>query len=190
MSFYNKNACPVCEKTFEPSDEIVVCPECGAPHHRHCYKEIGHCHYSDRHDGIFQWGSDNNAQTFDQASSGTNDIDRQNEADGFSVNSKNTDQADSLKNKICPFCKNVKSPEADFCIKCGHKLNSSSAQPNYQNAPNTHPVMMLADPYGGVDPKEEIDGVVVSELACYVGSNSAYYIPRFKAMSKSKNPFQ
>ncbi len=35
--------CPVCNKVFEEGDDIVFCPECGTPHHRDCYKAVGHC---------------------------------------------------------------------------------------------------------------------------------------------------
>ena len=34
MSIYNNCVCPVCKKQFEDGDDIVVCPECGTPHHR------------------------------------------------------------------------------------------------------------------------------------------------------------
>ena len=41
--------CVACGKKFTPEDDIVVCPECGAPYHRACYKELGHCVHADRH---------------------------------------------------------------------------------------------------------------------------------------------
>jgi hypothetical protein len=43
MPFYENHECPVCKKKFEQGDEIVVCPDCGTPHHRECYNLIGHC---------------------------------------------------------------------------------------------------------------------------------------------------
>lgn len=42
MRFENQ-ICPVCEKKFIENDEIVVCPECGTPHHRSCYNSLGEC---------------------------------------------------------------------------------------------------------------------------------------------------
>ena len=42
MRFENQ-LCPVCEKKFIENDEIVVCPECGTPHHRSCYNSLGEC---------------------------------------------------------------------------------------------------------------------------------------------------
>ena len=44
MEFTQYN-CPVCEKKFENGDDIVVCPECGTPHHRECYDSLGRCFY-------------------------------------------------------------------------------------------------------------------------------------------------
>ena len=34
MIDYTGIPCPVCHKEFTPEDDIVVCPECGAPYHR------------------------------------------------------------------------------------------------------------------------------------------------------------
>ena len=42
MKFENQ-ICPVCEKTFTENDTIVVCPECGTPHHKDCYFSLGEC---------------------------------------------------------------------------------------------------------------------------------------------------
>ena len=36
-------------------DDIVVCPECGAPHHRECYEKEGHCHFADKHGADFSF---------------------------------------------------------------------------------------------------------------------------------------
>lgn len=35
--------CPVCGAYLFDEDDIVFCPECGAPHHRDCYNSVGHC---------------------------------------------------------------------------------------------------------------------------------------------------
>jgi len=46
---YTGMQCPVCEKTFKQQDDIVVCPECGTPHHRECYFTLSHCVNEEKH---------------------------------------------------------------------------------------------------------------------------------------------
>ena len=42
----------------------------------------------------------------------------------------------------------------------------------------------MGDPYGGVSPDEEIEEVPASQLAAFVGPNTAYYLPRFRKISQ------
>lgn len=49
--------CPVCKNSFQKGEDIVVCPECGAPHHRACYNEIHQCAFDSLHAGGFEWKS-------------------------------------------------------------------------------------------------------------------------------------
>ncbi|MDR0222067.1 MAG: hypothetical protein LBI38_00815 [Oscillospiraceae bacterium] len=50
--------CPVCSKRFSDSDDVVVCPECGTPHHRSCHRERNECANASRHgEGGFEWKS-------------------------------------------------------------------------------------------------------------------------------------
>ena len=46
---YTGLKCPVCGKPFTSDDDIVVCPECGAPYHRACYQQAGHCIFQEKH---------------------------------------------------------------------------------------------------------------------------------------------
>lgn len=54
---YSHDECPVCNQTFRTDDDIVVCPVCGTPHHRECYKQNGACGNFDKHDDNFRWKS-------------------------------------------------------------------------------------------------------------------------------------
>jgi hypothetical protein len=40
---WKKYFCPVCGIDFTDDDDVVVCPECGTPHHRECWKKNGKC---------------------------------------------------------------------------------------------------------------------------------------------------
>ena len=54
MNYKNKQ-CPVCKNLFKDSDDIVVCPDCGAPYHRECYNETKKCIYEDKHGNGFSY---------------------------------------------------------------------------------------------------------------------------------------
>ena len=54
---YSKDNCPVCNQLFQADDDIVVCPVCGTPHHRECYKQNGACGNADKHSNGFIWES-------------------------------------------------------------------------------------------------------------------------------------
>lgn len=41
--------CPVCNNKFTDDDDVVVCPECGIPHHRDCYFSNGGCFNEEKH---------------------------------------------------------------------------------------------------------------------------------------------
>ena len=49
MTRYTGNHCPVCEQAFTDTDDIVVCPDCGAPYHRVCYEKLGQCIHRPAH---------------------------------------------------------------------------------------------------------------------------------------------
>ncbi len=52
---YTGLKCPVCGKPFTSDDDIVVCPECGAPYHRACYQQAGHCIFQEKHGTPDAW---------------------------------------------------------------------------------------------------------------------------------------
>lgn len=43
MSLDINEKCAVCHAYLFEDDDVVHCPECGAPHHRECYTKLGHC---------------------------------------------------------------------------------------------------------------------------------------------------
>ncbi len=45
----NGEKCAVCNAYLFPEDDVVYCPECGAPHHRECYNAVGHCALEELH---------------------------------------------------------------------------------------------------------------------------------------------
>ena len=44
-----KKSCVVCHAYLFEEDDVVYCPECGAPHHRECYINLGRCGLAEAH---------------------------------------------------------------------------------------------------------------------------------------------
>jgi|GEM_PF-1149632 len=52
---YTDEKCICCDQNFIAGDDVVVCPECGTPHHRACYKENGSCINAALHETGESW---------------------------------------------------------------------------------------------------------------------------------------
>ena len=46
---FTKYNCPYCGQAFNDNDDVVVCPDCGTPHHRECWLKNGQCFRADKH---------------------------------------------------------------------------------------------------------------------------------------------
>lgn len=55
MSRFTDKLCPICRERFTDNDDVVVCPECGTPHHRECYNKTGSCGVGGYHAEGFVW---------------------------------------------------------------------------------------------------------------------------------------
>lgn len=140
----------------------MVCPQCGLPHHRACWKSVGHCYKEGNHGTDQQWkreGSVPGAQSTPTSSSEANA-------------------------NICPKCQAENAKYAEFCSRCGCELNAddwhSQTPPAQEYAPYRSP-FSEADNYAT---GEEIDGIATEDLANVVGVNMSYYIPRFQRMNR------
>ncbi len=52
---YTGSKCIVCSQPFSEGDDIVVCPDCGTPYHRDCWKKEGKCINTELHERGFSW---------------------------------------------------------------------------------------------------------------------------------------
>ncbi|HAE52540.1 MAG TPA: hypothetical protein DCG30_04725 [Ruminococcus sp.] len=52
---YTGEKCVVCNNVFDDESDVVVCPECGAPHHGECYKKENRCGLYENHAGKIKW---------------------------------------------------------------------------------------------------------------------------------------
>lgn len=191
MGRYASIDCPVCKRPLENGEEIVVCPECGAPYHKKCYLATGHCLYPELHERGESWQP---PRTKEETYDGNAPL-------------------------RCSRCGTINPPHGIFCQVCGNKLNdkpvpdtehtaagagspfppSSGASgtpgtpfggaftgPGTGGFPPGMPLNPFTTPYGGVAPDEEIDGIPAKELAIFTGRNSHYFLPRFKDIANSR----
>ena len=58
MSRYTGEKCLICSQDFKDNDDVVVCPECGTPYHKDCYKEKGNCINLTLHESGKSWNKE------------------------------------------------------------------------------------------------------------------------------------
>lgn len=170
MNKFSNASCPICQKAFQDNDDIVVCPECGAPHHRECYLNLGHCALSQNHGTGKSWEPPAAVKS--------------EEKDTSSVN--------------CSRCGTENPPDGIFCLKCGNRLRGQPQQPNNPSG-RTYPGQSpfggpipgfgsFSNPLGGAKPDDELDGVSVRDLSHFIGNNSAYFLSNFLRIMKTNRP--
>lgn len=173
MENYVGSKCISCGETFKEGDDIVVCPECGTPYHRECYKKEGQCINYQLHESEGTW-------TADKDESGENG---------------------ASENRRCPRCGYDNEPNKLFCEKCGMPLNEDpssvpfnkfeSEQKNNDNGNS------MNDGFGGpqfngmpfpqqmtFDKDSEIEGVKLEDYAKYVGNNPMGFLANFVRFGK------
>ena len=85
--------CPVCGKPFAEGDDIVVCPDCGAPYHRECYHKLGRCQFESLHSPSFVW----------------------------EPSPQEEEAAKAARTIPCPACGTQVPGNSNFCPNCGGK---------------------------------------------------------------------
>lgn len=163
MSEEKKNKCQICGGYLFEDDDVVICPVCGAPHHKDCWDSVGHCGVADDH------GTDRQYDKLKKA-----------EEERASQNPEGTEEG-----RKCNFCGRVsKTQGAEFCPYCGQPYNGNGV-----NHPGRPPFIMQdgvikIDPYGGLPKDSKIEGETVKDIATFTGNNSARYIHKFKDLNK------
>ena len=153
MFFYQGYECPVCGKAFIEGEDIVSCPHCGLPHHRICWQTEGKCHLDALHGTEQQWSKEEASKK---------------------SNSTHPEQPQAAV-KVCPHCQAENLEFAEFCTRCGRPIQtqewSSTAYSEYRP---------FRSPFTAYSPEETIGRHQAKDLAAIVGSNTAYYLPRFR----------
>lgn len=173
---YTGSVCPICGKNFEPADDIVVCPVCGTPHHRECWKENGRCINEERHNEGFIW------QT---------------------PNTNSAEPVADKRTKICPVCGEKNDPVEPVCTRCGERLKANRQtihdifppftpdSADYRSEPNPNNFSPYQNVYAAdartvYGENAVIDDIPATESAEYVQKNSTKYIGKFLEMQEKK----
>lgn len=155
--YYEGLSCPVCSKVFTENDDVVVCPQCGLPHHRDCWKSIGRCYEEDKHGTEQQWSR-------------------------ARVHSAPTPPATESATRTCPHCNTKNAEYAEFCNRCGCPLETedwhSSATQQYR--PYVGEYTPYGQPQESYSSAERIGESNAADLAAVVGTNTQYYMERFR----------
>ncbi|MBR3988683.1 MAG: DUF2628 domain-containing protein [Clostridia bacterium] len=158
---YKGHVCPVCNKSFEKGDDVVVCPVCGTPHHRDCYEELGHCFNLNRHRENYDYMRE------------------------YEVNASFDEEI------TCSLCGAKNPKESKFCNSCGRPVEDSKAYNNsnqtegQQNPQGGFGGAFVIDPLGGVKADEDLgEGIKAGEAAKFVKTSTPYFIPQFKQLKE------
>lgn len=151
-------SCVRCHACLFPEDDIVYCPVCGAPHHRECYNQLGHCALEEFH------GTD---RQYDKV--------KAREEEQAAAEMPNTgENAEGLI--TCQMCHEKYDFALNACPKCG--------APNIAKAGGS---FVNFDFLGGVPADYDIgDGITADEAKRFVAANTPRYIPKF-AVLNAKN---
>lgn len=187
---YTGESCPICGIAFSEDDDVVVCPECGTPHHRKCYLQNNACANAQRHTESFAWSPSENAVVTADTDTVPSDAATVAKAQPIIVpptaNPASSAQHDGHRIVFCPQCGAQNAAEEPVCTQCGARLY------NMQNQPFAPPVQlpdMTAHPFYAngmiIAPTDTIDGNTVGDTAEYVRTSATRYIPKFYKMEKS-----
>ena len=179
MADFTGCKCPVCQQPFTEEDDLVVCPECGAPYHRACYQKNAGCLFAGRHGAGFEWKPAPGEMPGRDAAS----------AFGAEI--------------ACPACGAMNPAGGLFCESCGAPLRAGG--PRYApgsgpaaSGPSGHGPASYGpatgpqyDPYAGarqaapgqLHPEDDLGGVKARDWEAFLGPNAGYYLMNFKRMA-------
>lgn len=178
MPSYENQTCPVCDRAFTADDDIVTCPICGTPHHRECYKSLGHCVNEDKHNADFSFTPSEDTVSQQDSNENQTDESKNNSQYYYIPPKENKDE----KTK-CVKCGAEIDKDAPFCNKCGERQPSPQYK-EYKSPIDFNLGNMPEMKTGYEDNNESIDGKSVSDVASVVRTNANKFIPKFTQNKK------
>ncbi len=178
MKNYIGVECPVCGLPFtEEDDDIVVCPECGAPHHRECYTAHGKCGCDEDHGTEYAW--DKQQQREAEARMKTCPFcGNRNDENAVVCSSCGRSMSQNTPPGYGPY--GAGGPRPPFGGPYG-------APPGYGPG-GVNPM----DPLCGFPPEEDFGGVPAEEMIKVIRANTRYYLNVFnkiKTQDRSRFSF-
>lgn len=159
MYDFTGQECPICKEKFAADDDIVVCPECGTPHHRSCWQENGVCANQEKHASGFEWTPVATQET---------------QADTMPNGAAQQDQQAASNAQ-----QNTASNEA------GNPNNSGFDYSQLYNNTYTPPQQSAQAQEAGIpnlDPDSTIEQIPVSDWSVFIGKSNYLYMMLFKQM--------
>ncbi len=158
-----KKVCQACQGYLFEEDDVVVCPVCGAPHHRGCYDALGRCAVESYH--------------------GT-----ENQYDLLMKSRINQEKSRMESSVVCPRCGKLCKDSENFCHNCSFPLKSANGGPAPNTASPFSGININLDPYAGFSKDAVVDeDVTVDEVKHFVGINAHRYIPKFLSLRGKTN---
>ena len=164
---YHGAPCPLCGQIFKEGDDVVVCPDCGTPYHRSCYKEKGHCIMEDLHENGGEWVNPNKPKVIPK------------------ILNQPTVTA-------CPDCGHPNHVDNLRCENCGYRLQSARSDCPYERQYEEDMRMMeedanhgqpMAEIFGRIDLNSQIQKIAVRDIIAFTQNNASYFVRLFKLMS-------
>lgn len=189
MANFNGISCPICDKPFDDHDDVVVCPDCGAPYHRHCYQESGHCIMDDLHEKGELW-----RPPVDQSAAPDAVVcahcGYENPPESLLCNNCGGRLAAPLPQNSGGQWQDPNSqwqpPSTGQWQGSGPSQNSQQAQ--WQQQSQQLPNIFDSFFRQGVNPNEEMaDGVTYKEAGDFVGPNNLKFLMRFHMLQHGTN---
>ena len=154
---YENEKCCFCGESFKNGDKIVVCPECGAPHHKSCYEINSKCAFDNLHSEGYVWTGNYTAQ----------------EDTAFQSRTRQT--------KFCPVCQAENSADAEYCENCKAPFLVTQQQTDAEKI-NIDGEYVSSEEYIDIE-----NTVKVGEAAVYIKSNSQKYLKTYLKAKYSKS---
>ncbi len=161
MRYIDEN-CPYCGQAFTAQDDVVVCPECGTPHHRGCWFAHGCCANSEKHGADFVWQS--SAQPEPEKAEAAEPDKQANDKKSLDI--------------VCPDCGKTCPNGTLRCPDCGAMLIP------FGNVGTGEPPLAQFRP--GFDANEDIDGLRSGDIALFCRSGGMHYIKSFRKQASGK----